>query len=157
MLLYLWLSLFLLLLGLSRKSNKMSKHKEGMFSMQLIKRGSSLVHENDSIKELYRRFTGALQEGQKVEVFLDVNIDDGTLAQLAKIHKCIREIASETGSSFDDMKIRIKKEAGLCIRKEFEGESFMICKSFADCSKAELALVIEAIIQRGDYLNINMR
>jgi hypothetical protein len=33
----------------------------------------------------------------------------------------------------------------------------MICKSFADCSKDELALAIEAIIQIGDTTGGNYR
>jgi hypothetical protein len=33
----------------------------------------------------------------------------------------------------------------------------MICKSFGDCSKDELALTVEAIVQIGDTVGINFR
>ena len=88
---------------------------------------------------------------------MESEVDNGTVPQLAKIHACIRELAKETGYTFEDMKLEIKRQAGLCIKKEMSGEVFLVCKSFSRCSKDELALVIEAIVQIGDSLNINFR
>jgi hypothetical protein len=102
-------------------------------------------------------FKEKLTPGQVVDVFYDANKDDGTLAQLAKIHACIKQIASDSGNNFEDLKLEIKKKAGLCIKKELDGDLYMICKSFSKCSKEELALAINATIELGDFLGSNVR
>jgi hypothetical protein len=131
--------------------------KDGMFSARLKKEGGKLIYETSTKQNLYEQFVKHLEEGQTVEVFFDANKDDGTLAQLALIHKCIRELALETGSTFEDMKREIKRGAGLCIKKEVGGELFMVCKSFSKCSKEELSLSIQTIIEVGDLIGINFR
>jgi hypothetical protein len=88
---------------------------------------------------------------------MESNVDDGTVPQLAKVHVCIRELAKEIGYSFEDMKLEVKRRAGLCVKKELGGELFMVCKSFGDCSKEELGLAVEAILQIGDTVGINFR
>ena len=128
-----------------------------MFTSILRKRGDKLVHVIDKDSVRYKLFVDALVENQQVEIFLDANKDDGTLAQLAKLHKCIRELAKELGESFDDTKLMIKSKAGLCVKKNINGETFMVCKSFGDCSKDDLALALQAVIQVGDFVNINFR
>lgn len=105
----------------------------------------------------FKTFKKNLEEGQVLEVFMETEMDNGTVPQLAKIHACIRELAKETGYSFEDMKLEVKRQAGLCIKKEMSGELFLVCKSFGRCSKDELALTIEAIIQIGDTVGINFR
>jgi hypothetical protein len=133
----------------------MGKKKDNMLSIHLVKKGDKLVHKLNSTNKTYSDFVKGLEEGQLVEAFFDANVDDGTLAQLAKIYKCIRELAREVGEEFEDMKIQIKKSAGLCIRKTVDGEDFLICKSLGDCSKVELGLVIDAIIKKGEFVGIN--
>lgn len=128
-----------------------------MFTSILRKRGGKLVHVIDTDSNRYKLFVDALQENQQVEIFLDANKDDGTLAQLAKLHKCIRELAKEMGESFEDTKLMIKHKAGLCVKKTVNGEDFMVCKSFADCSKDDLGLALQAVIQIGDFVGINFR
>ena len=76
---------------------------------------------------------------------MEIQSDDGSLAQLAKIHAMIRDLSLHTGYSFEDSKLIIKHKAGLCIEKTIEGEKFLYCKSLGDCSKQELSLVIQAI------------
>jgi hypothetical protein len=102
-------------------------------------------------------FLDGLEAGQIVDGFYDANKDDGTLAQLAKVHACIRQLAIDTGDNFDDLKFEVKKMSGLCVAKEINGEKFLVCKSFSKCSKEELGLVIETIIQIGDTVGINFR
>lgn len=136
---------------------KMSKQKDNMFSTTLKKSNGKLIYSNKSEEQLFKLFLENLEEDQPVEVFFDANKDDGSLAQLAKIHKCIREIAKETGDSYEDMKLLIKKKAGLCVKKEIEGEIIMHCKSFGNASKTDLAMVIETIIQIGDLVGVNCR
>jgi len=105
--------------------------------------------------EKYKLFLATLETNQKIEIFMEANEDNGTVPQLAKIHVCIRELAKEIGYSFEDMKLEVKRQAGLCVKKELNGEVFMICKSLSDCSKDELGLAIEAINQIGETVGIN--
>jgi hypothetical protein len=135
----------------------MSKKKDNMFTSILKKSGGKLVYVNKADEQVYKLFVESLGNDQVVEIFFDANKDDGSLAQLAKIHKCIREIAKETGDNYEDMKLLIKKKSGLCIKKEVDGEVVMVCKSFANASKSDLAMVIETIIQIGDLVNLNFR
>jgi hypothetical protein len=135
----------------------MKGKKDNMFTSILRKDGGKLVYTTNADEAIYKLFLDSLEPGQTVEIFLDANKDDGTLAQLAKIHKCIREIAKETGDNYEDMKLLIKKKSGLCVKKDVDGETVMICKSFANASKTDLALVIETIIEIGDMVGVNMR
>jgi hypothetical protein len=135
----------------------MSNKKDNMFTSVLKKNGGKLIYVNKSDENVYKLFVDSLADDQVVEIFFDANKDDGSLAQLAKIHKCIREIAKETGDNYEDMKLLIKKKSGLCIKKNVDGEVVMVCKSFANASKTDLALVIETIIQIGDLVGINCR
>lgn len=129
--------------------------KHNIFHGQFVKTKDKLVISGSDT--MYRMFINDLEEGQKVEIFMEANVDDGTIPQLAKVHVCIRELAKEIGYSFEDMKLEVKRRAGLCVKKDLGGEVFMICKSFGDCSKDELALAVEAIVQIGDTVGINFR
>lgn len=123
-----------------------------MFSFKLTKKNGNLVHINESTKISYQLFLDKLQEGQEVEVFMGLTSDNGSLAQLAKIHACIRELAKESGYTFDEMKFIVKQHSGLC----YDGGGAEYCKSFKDCSKEELAMTIESAIELGRDLNINL-
>jgi hypothetical protein len=126
--------------------------KHNIFHGHVTKKDGKLSSNNP---EKYKLFIDSMEEGQMAEIFLESNIDDGTLTQLAKVHACIRELAKETGYTFEDMKLEIKRQAGLCVKKVFEGENYMVCKSFGDCSKDELSLAVQAIIQTGETVGIN--
>ena len=84
-------------------------------------------------------FVDKIPDGQIVEMYIDLASADHSKAQLAKVHACIREMAKESGYTFDEMKMIIKRQSGLC----YEGGDAEYCKSFADCSKDELALAID--------------
>jgi len=135
----------------------MSKQQDNMFSSSLKKVEDKLVYEHAADEKIYKLFVDNLVQGQTVEVFFDANKDDGTLAQLAKIHKCIREIAKETGNDFEDIKDLIKVRSGFCFEKEVDGKIITKCKSFAKSSKEDLGFVIEALINLGDLVNVNCR
>ena len=116
-----------------------------MFSGKFIKKNGKLIYDSPKDKTSYDIFINKIPEGQKVEMYIDLTDIDKSKAQLAKVHACIRELAKESGNTFDDMKNIIKKEAG------FED------KSFADCSKDELMFAIEACIDLGkNYFNLNL-
>ena len=117
-----------------------------MFSGKFVKKNGNLIYDSPKDKLAYELFVEKIPEGQKVEMYIDLASADKSNAQLAKVHACIRELAQESGSTFADMKNVIKKETGL--------EN----KSFADCSKSELMLAIEACIDLGQsYFNLNLR
>lgn len=123
-----------------------------MFTVKLVKRDGKLVYPDDKSKLNYQIFIDKLSEGQQVEVFMGLTSDDGSVAQLAKVHACIRELAKESGYTFDEMKTIIKQHAGLC----YDAGGAEYCKSFGDCSKMELVLAIEACIQIGKEFNLNL-
>lgn len=130
--------------------------KDGIFHTTLVKRNGKLIHsQGDS--NLFDKFQKELAEGQKVDAFFEILGDNYTLGQIAKVHKCIRTLAADTGCTFEDMKLEIKKRAGLCFRKEMDGEVFLVVRSFTKCSKEEIGLAIEAAIEIGDEVGSNVR
>ena len=50
------------------------------------------------------------------------------------------------------MKTLVKEQSGLC----YSTEEGTVCKSFADCSKDEIMLTIQACIEIGRIYNINL-
>lgn len=116
-----------------------------MVSAKLIKKAGKLIFATPQDKLTYDLFIEKIPEGQKVEMYIDLANADHSKAQLAKVHACIRELAKESGYTFNEMKDVVKESAGLA------------GKSFADCSKDELMLAIEACIEIGQkYYNINL-
>jgi hypothetical protein len=123
-----------------------------MLSVKLVKKDGKLTYPDDKSKLAYQIFLDKIPEGQKVEMYIGLADADHSIAQLAKVHACIRELAKESGYTFEEMKVLIKERSGLC----YEAGDATICKSFADCSKDELALAIEACVEVGKIYNINL-
>ena len=99
-------------------------------------------------------FLANAPEGAKVEMFVSISDEvKGSNAQLARIHAMCREIANEIGYTFNEVKLQVKRQAGLCFMKN----NSEYCKSFAQCDKAELNLAIQACIEIGDFNNMNLR
>ena len=126
--------------------------KNNFFSI-LKKVDGKLVHTIKAKGTLYDNWIKELPEGTKVEIFTSVSGEDGTNAQLAKIHAMIRELANEIGHTFAELKLEAKRKTGLC----FVRDKQEYCKSFKDCSKQELNLVIQSLIEMGDFANTNLR
>lgn len=120
---------------------------------KLVMNNGSLVHIKDADRKTFDEFKKNVPEGSRVEFFAEVEEDDGTLAQLAKLHAMIRELALHIGESFEDMKLLVKDRAGLCLEKKLSGKEYFVCKSFGDCSRDELSLAITAAIQIGEQIN----
>ena len=120
-----------------------------VFTATLIKRDGKLEHVLDSKRNLYKEFVSSIEEGSKVEIFLDVSGNSGSKAQLAKIHAMIRQLANDTGDDFDSLKLFVKDKAGLRIGHEI--------KSFADCDSDELNSVIQVVLKYGDFAGSNLR
>ena len=126
--------------------------KANLFA-NLTKRDGKLEYNVKAQETIYNKFVEDLPEGAKVEIFISISGDNGTNAQIAKIHVSIRQIANDLGYSFSEMKLLIKRKAGLCFNKN--GTEY--CKSFGDCSKEELNSVIQEIIELGDEVGSNLR
>ena len=119
-----------------------------MFSAKLKMQNGKLVYPKKMDKLAFKLFTEKLSEGQEVDIFLSISDSNGSGAQISKVHKCIRELAKESGYSFDDMKKLVKDKAGLLILNDY--------KSFAECDKSELNLAIQACIEIGEFYNVNL-
>ena len=76
------------------------------------------------------------EDGVRVELFIGVQDGKGSNPQLARIHAMIREIANELGYTFEEVKLQVKRKAGLCFVKNNKE----YCKSFGKCDKEELNL-----------------
>jgi len=126
--------------------------KNNFFSI-MKKVGNELTHTIKAKGKLYDNWVKELPEGTKVEIFVSVSGEDGTNAQLAKIHAMIRELANNIGHTFQELKLEAKRKTGLC----FVRDKQEYCKSFKDCSKQELNLVIQSLIEMGDFTGINLR
>ena len=98
-------------------------------------------------------FLKNLPDGAKLEKFIGVTTGKGSNPQLARVHAMIRQIANENGYTFEEVKLQVKRKAGLC----FTRNNKEYCKSFADCDKDDLNLAIQACIEIGDFSGIQLR
>jgi hypothetical protein len=102
----------------------------------------------------YERFVSDIPDGSIIEFFYELQHDDGTLPQLAKLHVMIKQLATHIGETAENMKLLIKDRAGLCIAREVSGKEYFLAKSFGECSKEELSLAIQAAIEIGEEVNL---
>lgn len=101
-------------------------------------------------EQKFYRMLHSLKPGNRVHAMYEIIADNHSLVQLAKVHALIRELAHCTGNDFEDVKLEVKRKAGLTIKsKDTSGNPIEIVKSFADCSKDQLGMAIESCIQIG--------
>lgn len=115
-----------------------------MFSGSLVKKGDKLAYLDSKEKLLYQLFIDKLKDGEEIEIFICRKGPKASIAQISKVHACIRTIAHDIGFSFEDMKLIVKERAGLCFEVEEDFKKKVVCKSFADCSSEEMSMAIEA-------------
>jgi len=120
------------------------------FVIRLVKKDGELIHRTIADKTVYKNFIDQIPEGMKLDMFISAYTDDGTLAQLAKVHAGIRDISQHTGEAVDDIKVLVKKRIGLF----FTNETEYYMKSFGDCSKEELGRAIDEITKLGEELGV---
>jgi hypothetical protein len=123
------------------------------FNGKFIKRNGRLEFSSLAISKQHELFVSNIPDGTIVEFFFEVQHDDGTLPQLAKLHAMIRELALHVGEPFDNMKLLVKDKAGLCLAREVSGKEYFLAKSFGECSREELSLAIQAAIDIGISVN----
>ena len=123
------------------------------FTGRYVKRGGSLKPVSLAVSKQMEQYVNRIPEGTIVEFFYEMQHDDGTLPQLAKLHVMIRQLATHIGESVENMKILVKDRAGLCIAREVAGKEYFLAKSFGECSREELSLAIQAAIGIGEDVN----
>ena len=123
------------------------------FNGKFIKRNGRLEFSSLAVSKQHEVFVSEVPDGTIVEFFFEVQQDDGTLPQLAKLHAMIRELALHVGEPFDNMKLLVKDKAGLCLAREVSGKEYFLAKSFGECSREELSLAIQAAIDIGVSVN----
>jgi hypothetical protein len=123
------------------------------FNGKFIKKNGRLEFPSLAISKQHEQFVSDIPDGTIVEFFFEVQHDDGTLPQLAKLHAMIRELSLHVGEPFSDMKLLIKDKAGLCLSREVSGKEYFLAKSFGECSREELSLAIQAAIDIGISVN----
>ena len=136
-------------------SDQIPNKRDMMLTLILKKENGKLIHLSKGEEAMYKLFVENIQEGQKVEVFFDAVNDNGSYPQLSKIHKCMREIAKETGTTFHSVKREVKKRTGLAIFDDEDNDLYS--KSLANCSRDDLNLIINTIIEIGDMVGVNCR
>ena len=126
-------------------------------TVRYIKRNGRLEPSTMAGIKQYEIFASSVPDGHIVECFYEVQHDDGTLPQLAKLHVMIKHLATHIGESFENMKLLVKDRAGLCIAREVAGKEYFLAKSFGECSKEELSLAIQAAIEIGETINFPLQ
>lgn len=126
------------------------------FTGKYVKRSGALQFISLANSKQFELFVSNIPEGQIVEVFYEEQHDDGTLPQLAKLHVIIKQLAMHIGETVENMKLLVKDKAGLCIAREVSGKEYFLAKSFAECSKDELSLAIQAAIEIGDDVGFTL-
>ena len=127
-----------------------------MFNAKFIKKNGKLTYRTEKESLAYAEFVKLIEEGEELEMFISIQGKAGSYAQISKIHVCIREMAKESGYTFDEMKKIVKTQAGLCFDVNDEGKKLEMCKSFAECSSDELSQAVQACIEIGAEYNINL-
>jgi hypothetical protein len=119
--------------------------------VEFKKEGSVLKPDGAKEAAKYQRMLESLEEGVKVHAMLEIINDDHSLVQLAKVHALIRELAHCTGNNFEDVKLEVKRKAGLTVKStDSTGSKIEFVKSFADCSKEQLSMAIQTCIEIGN-------
>ena len=123
------------------------------FTGKYVKRNGSLQPLSLAVSKQMELYISKIPDGSLVECFYEMQHDDGTLPQLAKLHVIIRQLASHIGETVENMKILVKDRAGLCIAREVAGKEYFLAKSFGECSREELSLAIQAAMEIGEEVN----
>lgn len=116
--------------------------------IEYIKKDSKLIPLDKTNQRYYSHFMETLKEGDIVQIFISKKDNEKSLAQLAKLYKCIRTIAAESGYTFNEVKYLVKDNSGLVIDSE--------PMSFAECSSTDINIAIQTAIEIGRMFNLNL-
>ena len=110
----------------------------------------TLVPKRDIDKYALRTYTMNAEEGAIIQVTYEELSTAGTYAQISKLQACTRELSKHLGYSHEEVKDIVKHKANLY---NADGE----LKSFADCSKEELSLAIQAALELGEQVDFPLQ
>lgn len=122
------------------------------FTIKLKKGEKGLEPISPLMSNLYKEYIKSLEKDQVVEVVFTILTKEGTNAQLKKIHAMIRDISTDTGQDFEEVKLYIKQKAGFVMFSDKDVE----IKSFADMTRDELSSCIQAATNLADHLGLNI-
>ena len=126
--------------------------QDNILNISFVKVGNNLRPTTEAEALIFKEFVKNLAEGQIVKFFLEADDASQSKQQLAKIHVCIRKLATEMGYTFEEMKLEIKRRAGLVYGDLNTSSGY--AKSFADCSNDEITLVFQALNEAGEMVNL---
>ena len=110
----------------------------------------ALVPKRDVDKYALRNYVMNVEEGATIQVTYEEQSTDGTYAQISKLQACTRELSKFLGYTHEEVKDIVKHKANLYSP---EGDF----KSFADCSKEELSLAIQAALELGEQVDFPLQ
>ena len=127
--------------------------KNNLF-VKAIKKDGEVTYPIKAQGTRYKKFIEEIPDGANIEIFISISTTSkGSNAQLARVHAMIRQLANDIGYTFEEIKMMAKRHTGLCFNKDNQE----YCKSFADCDKSELNLVIQELIRMGDFNGTQLR
>lgn len=124
--------------------------KQLPITILLEMRDGVLVPKTELGKYSLANYIKNVEEGAVIQVTYEELSTDGTYAQISKLQACTRELSKFLGYTHEEVKDIIKHKADLYSP---EGE----LKSFADCSKEELSLAIQAALDLGEQVDFPLQ
>jgi hypothetical protein len=109
-------------------------------------RDGELIPKSELGKHSLANYLKNVEEGALIQVTYEEQSTDGTYAQISKLQACTRELSKHLGYTHEEIKDIVKHKADLYTP---EGE----LKSFAQCSKEELSLAIQAVLDLGEQVD----
>lgn len=108
-----------------------------------------LVPKTEMGKHSLETYLKNIEEGTVIQITYEEQSENGTYAQISKVQACTRELANYLGYTHIEMKEMVKVKAGLYNDK---GE----IKSFSACTKEELSLAIQTVLNLGETVGFSM-
>jgi hypothetical protein len=124
--------------------------KQLPITILLEMRDGVLVPKTELGKYSLAHYVKNVEEGAVIQVTYEELSTDGTYAQISKLQACTRELSKFLGYTHEEVKDIIKHKANLYSP---EGD----LKSFADCSKEELSLAIQAALELGEQVDFPLQ
>lgn len=109
-------------------------------------RDGEFIPKSELGKHSLANYLKNVEEGALIQVTYEEQSTDGTYAQISKLQACTRELSKHLGYTHEEIKDIVKHKADLYTS---EGE----LKSFAQCSKEELSLAIQAVLDLGEQVD----
>ena len=97
---------------------KILKNMKSNLHSRLQVNDGKLDFPNKAQETRFNAFLKEIPDGTSIDIFMGVSTDKGSNAQLARVHAMIRELAQYIGYTFEEVKLQIKRKAGLCFVRD---------------------------------------